>query len=143
MKKTHILTFLILIFLSGPVSAETLYIPYSGFVYNATGEIWCVRQSVFQLSTGEGFAEYDRGIDKCVVTLVLDSHKEPAEITSVDLAITSIENEYNATIIDLKHDVKMKSFWIWFIVIFGGMINFIVIGSLMTVIYIYPTLRFR
>ena len=58
MKKTYILTFLILIFLSGPVSAETLYIPYSGFVYNATGEIWCVRQSVFQLSTGEGFAEY-------------------------------------------------------------------------------------
>ena len=90
MKKTHILTFLILIFLSGPVSAETLYIPYSGFVYNATGEIWCVRQSVFQLSTGEGFAEYDRGIDKCVVTLVLDSHKEPAEITSVDLAIIGV-----------------------------------------------------
>lgn len=134
---------MILICLSSPVSAETIYVPYSGFIYNATGEIWCIRQNVFQLSTGDGFAEYDRGTDKCMVTLILDSHREPAEITSVDLAIKSIEGEYNSTMTDLKHDVKMKTFWIWFILIFGGMINVIIVGSLMTVIYIYPNLRFR
>ena len=144
MKKIYLVIFLLLLsLLPTQVLAETIYIPYSGIIHNATGEIWCVRQNVFELSTGTGVAEYDHGADKCIVTLLLDAHREPAEITSVDIAIKSMQNEYNGTITDLTQEVKMKTFWIYFILIFGGMINSIIISTMAVVIYIYPNLRFR
>lgn len=122
---------------------QTVYVTYIGEVQNITGEIWCTKQEVFKLSTGEGIVEYDRGKDRCIATLILDAHREPHEITSVDVAIRALEDDYKNTIETLEYDVRMGSFWLWFILIFGGALNFMFVSIVAGIIYIYPNLRFR